>query len=280
MTKKTRVRGKCQSVLDDIATRINQWRVIVPVYVTSLGLAVAYSWGWFATIGPWLGFALAAAACTAELLKPVMGEKVEDAAGLRRWVLCGITGLCTAFGALSCAVAFSAAHAPQAAYEAGQAAIVKAEQDLNFARARLSAFDCGPDMPASRCERNRAANADAITRATIDVDAAGAALAIAQGAAPARPEIAFSAIPLWVELFLGVGIDIVLIFTPWAARPRAVVVAIAAVAQPSPAHEAAPMPRAKPNTGGWDTRRERYGASGIKRRRGKKPDLVIVGGVG
>lgn len=226
MSKKTRVRAKSQSVLHDIIHWLNQFRIIGPVYLTSAGLAAAYGWAWLATYGWIFGGALAAFACTCEIILPVIGERIEAArkankvAGL---MAAGCAAL--AFGVISGVVAYSAAEAPARAYEASVAAITKAETDVATARAALAAYDCGPDVPARRCETMKRENAEAEARASTALADAEADLTAAHDAAAPAPDISVPKVPLAVKIGLGLAIDFVLIIFPWAAglERRAVV---------------------------------------------------------
>ena len=272
MRKNTRVRGKRQDRINDFVQAVNHFdwsglssaanwaRTVGPVYLTSIGLAAAYGWGWTQTYGGVFGFALAAFVATCELIKPSIGEKIEDSPKRSFWLLL-TAGVVIAFCGLSGLVAFNAAEAPTRAYEAGQRAIVAADGVVERERVRLAGFDCPADMPASRCERNRAANGAAIVRATRDLETAEADAAAARSGAPAQPSVSVPAVAWYVKLLLGLGIDFVLFVFPWAARgerARPVAVTEAEI----PIAGSAPPIVLKTNDGGWATRRAKYGPTG------------------
>lgn len=264
MSKNTRIRSKCQPLVDDFLARVNQFdfnalRTVGPIYLTSIGLGLAYAWGWRETYGAVVGLALAAFAITCELIKPVSGESIERARGWRRASLFGCVAAAMAFGAASAVVAINAAEAPTRAYERSQAAISEQTSTVANARADMARFDCTVEMPASRCRAFTAANARAAANAQRVLDRAEAELAAMKQAAAPAPEVVVPHIDFWVKLFVGVGIDFVLVAFPWAARANKTVV------NPAPAQHADPQ-EVRPNDGGWATRRARYGASGLKRK--------------
>lgn len=284
MAKSAKKRVDRQPLVDKITSVVNhlggafEWlRTHGPVYITSVGLAIAYSWGWMSTYGGVFGLALACVVWTGELIKPVLGPKIGESGGARRFALVCCAALTIAFCTASSFVAFNVAEEPQRRYEAGQAAILAAQNEVDAADAVMARFDCTQDMPASRCDTFKRRNGEAEARAAADLAEARTALRDARASAASAPSVTVPTVAWYVKLFIGLGIDFVLFIYPWAAserrRPEAITEPKVAIAESAPPPVAAP---AKVNDGGWATRRAKYGSSGLKRK--AKPALKVHAG--
>lgn len=287
MRKKTNVRSKRQSQIDDFASAVNHlwgWlRVHAPLYILAGGLTFAYGWGWLSTYPGVFGIALACGAFASAFLLPALGDMIEDQRLKTPWKANAAALLAlvfASFNALSGFVAYNAAEAPQAAYDAGLAAIEDAEADVAAASTALDAFACSRDMPASRCTTFRAENARAEARAVDGLADAEQALTLAQTNAAPAPSVTVPSVHWSVKVLLGLAFDVILFFTPWAARAERNDLTVAAapvverkVADVTPSPVAVPAVHKK-HDGGWATRRAKYGASGRKRR--GKPSLHVV----
>jgi hypothetical protein len=281
MTKRASSRAKSQSFFDDFASRINQlnlgaaigsavsWlQIFGPVYAISIALAVVYSWGWMQTFPGAFGVSLAIVVTATEILKPKLPDLLEDridegtvrAAWKARMLLLAALA-CVAFGGISSFVAIEAAQSPGRAYAEGQRAVAAAGVAVSEARLALARFDCTTDMPTSRCEAFKRENGEAEARAVAAMRAAEHEQVNARRLAAPAPTTAVPDLPLGVKLLFGLGVDFVLFVTPWARRADRVTV------------PAKPVTK-NVNTGGWETRRAKYGPNGQK----KKPKLRMVRG--
>lgn len=270
-----------------------------PVYAAALGLLAVYANGYLsAGLGP-LCYGLIGITAMAELLKPAMGELLARALEARDAVAQRII----AFGALMAMLigvagglnAMNVSDAPRAQRAAIEREFADARRVSAEAQGLVDAVPaCSPEMPAVRCARMVGENAPLLAERRARAAEAKTAEAQARARLDLLP-VAGAGLPevsIWLKALFTFAAEFLISAIPFAAArlsARAAAVTKESKASTSPAEpcgsrarpsEAAiaeavqPMP--KVNDGGWQSRREKYGPSGRKRRGGA--GLKLVGG--
>ncbi len=252
--------------------------VRAPVYAASLGLFGVYAWGYLSAGLGGLAWGLVGVTAMSEMLKPQLGELAAHAldAGDRtaQRIIAAAALICVILGAAGGIVAMHVAQAPADRRDAAERAVDRAVEAVRQAQAQVDNVPtCGPEMPASRCERMVAENAPVLaerrarlTASQVSESAARSALTRTPIAGPGLPHVG-----LWQKaLFVG-GAEFLMFGVPFAAlrlrRREASQVQQGQV--PTEATKSEPKlieatANLKINNGGWSTRRAKYGPSGRK----------------
>lgn len=288
MEKGTRKRKKKQGVTSKIpAVNIHTSMDTIDrsVWAVVIAVIVFYAIGWWNT-APQFAVICIALTVASETLKPNIGRLAEEAfvAGYtaRGTVLIVAGVACIAWGVTSGVVAVHSMGEPARVYAQAQGKVSAAEAKLTALQAKLTSLPQPTEkMPAVRITAMEASNAAVRDALKEPIAVASAGVAEAKEAAAKVKRAGPAMEPPW-EAAVGVPllIELLIFGVPWGRSKRAVRPTYEAK-EPEPDElpnkrvaRPEPTPPQKVNTGGWATRREKYGQSG--RRRKGKPKLAVV----